>query len=220
VAFTAGLMILPAIFSFNPSVNTEELSESSISMIFSYLPQIFLALQSSIGYFGASLVASIFFLLVFFAAITSLVSIFEVPVASLMSEKRKSRKASLVICGVLLLIFSLMCAFSFGFFEFFTSFVSYAGADKSFFDVVYDVFYDTILPLNGLLICLFVIYRWKKSEFNSEVEQGAPNYKNSFFEKYVNFSLSTFIPLVLALIFINTVALKYFGFNIVQFLMN
>jgi NSS family neurotransmitter:Na+ symporter len=220
VAFTAGLMILPAIFSFNPSVNTEELSESSISMIFSYLPQIFLALQSSIGYFGASLVASIFFLLVFFAAITSLVSIFEVPVASLMSEKRKSRKASLLICGILLLLFSLMCAFSFGFFEFFTTFVSYAGADKSFFDVVYDVFYDTILPLNGLLICLFVIYRWKKSEFNNEVEQGAPNYKNSFFEKYVNFSLSTFIPLVLALIFINTVALKYFGFNIMQFLMN
>lgn len=218
VAFTAGLMILPAIFSFNPSVNTEELSESSISMIFSYLPQIFLALQSSIGYFGASFVASAFFLLVFFAAITSLVSIFEVPVAALMSEKGKSRKTSLVICGALLLAFSLMCAFSFGFFDFFTSFVSYAGAEKSFFDVVYDVFYDTILPLNGLLICLFVIYRWKKASFNNEVEQGAPDYKDSYFEKYVNFSLSTFIPLVLALIFINTVALKYFGFNIVQYL--
>lgn len=218
VAFTAGLMILPAIFSFNPSVNTEELSESSISMIFSYLPQIFLALQSSIGYFGASFVASVFFLLVFFAAITSLVSIFEVPVAALMSEKGKSRKTSLVICGALLLAFSLMCAFSFGFFDFFTSFVSYAGAEKSFFDVVYDVFYDTILPLNGLLICLFVIYRWKKASFNNEVEQGAPDYKDSYFEKYVNFSLSTFIPLVLALIFINTVALKYFGFNIVQYL--
>lgn len=220
VAFTAGLMILPAIFSFNPSVNTAELSESSISMIFSYLPQIFLALQTSVGYFGASLIACIFFLLVFFAAITSLVSIFEVPVAALMSEKGKSRKGSLLICGVLLLIFSLMCAFSFGWFEFFTTFVSYGGADKSFFDVVYDVFYDTILPLNGLLICLFVIYRWKKSAFNAELEQGAPNFKNSLFERYVNFSLSTFIPLVLALIFINTVALKYLGFNIVQYLMN
>jgi NSS family neurotransmitter:Na+ symporter len=220
VAFTAGLMILPAIFSFNPSVNTAELSESSISMIFSYLPQIFLALQTSLGYFGASLIACIFFLLVFFAAITSLVSIFEVPVAALMSEKGKSRKDSLLICGVLLLVFSLMCALSFGLIAFFTDFVSYAGANKSFFDVVYDVFYDTILPLNGLLICLFVIYRWRKSKFNAEVEQGAPNYKSSFFERYVNFSLSTFIPAVLAIIFINTVALKYFGFNIVERLMS
>lgn len=220
VAFTAGLMILPAIFSFNPSVNTEELSESSISMIFSYLPQIFLALESSLGYLGASIVAFSFFLLVFFAAITSLVSIFEVPVAALMSEKGKSRKGSLLICGVLLLVFSLMCAFSFGFFDFFTTFINYAGGDKSFFDVVYDVFYDTILPLNGLLICLFVVYRWKKSSFNDELEQGAPGFKDSFFERYVSFSLGTFIPVVLALIFINTVALKYFGFNIVQYLMS
>ena len=113
-----------------------------------------------------------------------------------------------------------MCAFSFGWFDFFTSFISYGGSDKSFFDVVYDVFYDTILPLNGLLICLFVIYRWKKSGFNEELEQGAPNFRNSFFERYVNFSLSTFIPLVLALIFINTVALKYFGFNIVEYVIN
>jgi len=211
VAFTAGLMILPAIFSFNPSVDPNELSESSISMIFSYLPQIFLALQTSLGYVGASIVASIFFLLVFFAAITSLVSIFEVPVASLMSEKRMPRKPSLLVCGILLLVFSLMCTFSFGFYDFFTNFISYAGTQKSFFDVVYDVFYDTILPLNGLLICLFVSYKWKKVAFNEELDQGAPKFRNSFLERYVNFSLGTFIPFILAVIFINTVAAKYFG---------
>nr|WP_136252643.1 sodium-dependent transporter [Ningiella ruwaisensis] len=218
VAFTAGLMILPAIFSFNPNVNPDELSESSISMIFSYLPQIFLELQTSLGYVGASIVASIFFLLVFFAAITSLVSIFEVPVAALMDEKGIKRKASLIICGLLLVIFSIACALSFGFVAFFTSFVSYAGADKSFFDVVYDVFYDTILPLNGLLICLFVIYRWKKLKFNEELDQGAPHFKHSILEKYVNISLGTFIPVILAVIFINTVALKYFGVSLLSYL--
>ncbi|MFC4701697.1 sodium-dependent transporter [Glaciecola siphonariae] len=214
VAFTAGLMILPAIFSFNPDVNPDELSESSISMIFSYLPQIFLELQNSLGYFGASAVASLFFLLVFFAAITSLVSIFEVPVAALMSEKGMQRKASLRVCGVLLIVFSVMCALSFGFVAFFTDFVTYAGSSKSFFDVVYDVFYDTILPLNGLLICLFVIYRWKKIKFNEELDQGAPHFKGSILERYVNFSLGTFIPVILLVIFVNTVALKYFGFSL------
>jgi NSS family neurotransmitter:Na+ symporter len=215
VAFTAGLMILPAIFSFNPNVNPDELSESSISMIFSYLPQIFLELQSSLGYFGASAVASIFFLLVFFAAITSLVSIFEVPVAALMSEKGMERKKSLMICGALLVIFSVICALSFGFVAFFTEFVSYAGSSKSFFDVVYDVFYDTILPLNGLLICLFVIYRWKKLKFNEELDRGAPDFKGSILERYVNFSLGTFIPVILLVIFVNTVALKYFSIALI-----
>jgi len=214
VAFTAGLMILPAIFSFNPEINPEELSESSVSMIFSFLPQIFLELQTSIGYVGASIVASIFFLLVFFAAITSLVSIFEVPVASLMSEKGMERKPALLLCGVLLVVFSIMCALSFGHSEFFTSFMTYAGNDNSFFTVVYDVFYDTILPLNGFLICIFVMYRWKKHNFNEELDKGAPKFKKSLFERYVNLSVGTFIPVILLVIFINTVAVKYFGFSL------
>ena len=214
VAFTAGLMILPAIFSFNPEINPEELSESSVSMIFSFLPQIFLELQTSIGYIGASIVASIFFLLVFFAAITSLVSIFEVPVASLMSEKGMERKPALLLCGVLLVVFSIMCALSFGHSEFFTNFMTYAGNDNSFFTVVYDVFYDTILPLNGFLICIFVMYRWKKHNFNEELDKGAPKFKKSLFERYVNLSVGTFIPVILLVIFINTVAVKYFGFSL------
>ena len=214
VAFTAGLMILPAIFSFDPNTNPDELSESSIGMIFTFLPKIFLALQDSIGYVGASIVAAIFFLQVFFAAITSLVSIFEVPVAALMDEKDMGRKPALFVLGVLMVVLAVLCALSFGYNAFLTEFVSYAGAKKSFFDVVYDVFYDTILPLNGFLICIFVIYRWKKHNFNKALDEGAENYKGSFFEKYVDVSVGTFIPVILLLVFINTVAVKYFGHSL------
>lgn len=211
VAFIAGLLILPAIFSFNPNINTNDLSDSSVGMIFTFLPKIFLALQASIGYLGASVVASFFFLLVFFAAITSIVSIFEVPVAALMDEKKFSRRKALGWMGLLLVIFSVMAATSFGMLDFFTSFVGYADQSKSFFDVIIDVFYDTILPLNGLLICIFVIYRWKKANFNKELDQGSAKYEHSWFERYVDFSVGTFIPVILLLIFINTVALKFFG---------
>jgi len=83
VAFFAGLLILPAIFVINPNTDPAQLSDSSVGMIFTYLPKLFLALQPLIGYIGASVVAFIFFLLVFFAAITSLVSIVEVPTSSL-----------------------------------------------------------------------------------------------------------------------------------------
>ena len=215
VAFVAGLMILPAIFSFDPNTNPDQLSESSVGMIFTFLPKIFLALQASIGYFGASFVASLFFLLVFFAAITSLVSIFEVPVAALMDEKSMERKPALLTLGVLLVVLATFCAVSFGMVDFFTAFTSYAGADKSFFDLVIDVFYDTILPLNGFLVCIFVIYRWKKHNFNSALDEGAPDYKGSLLERYVDISVGTFIPVILLVIFINTVALKYFGVSLI-----
>ena len=215
VAFFAGLMIMPAIFSFNPNIDTAELSDSSVSLIFTFLPQIFLALQTSIGYVGASVVASLFFLLVFFAALTSLVSITEVPISSLVGERGYSRPKALLILTLSSALLSVACILSFGQVGFLTEFIGYAGQSKSLFDVIIDVFYDTILPLNGLLVCLFVIYRWKKHRFHAELGHSDPDFKGSLSERYVDFALSTFIPVILLLVFINTVALKYFGTSLI-----
>ncbi|KXJ50420.1 MAG: sodium-dependent transporter [Colwellia sp. Phe_37] len=217
VAFTAGLMILPAVFSFNPNVNPAELSDSSVSLIFTFLPKIFLALQTSIGYIGASAVAAFFFILVFFAAITSLVSILEVPVSYLVTEKQHSRKKALSILLMTAGLLTVFATLSFGMVSFFTEFTSYAGGVRSFFDVVYDIFYDTILPLNGFLLCVFVSYRWKKLQLSQELALGNANYKGSWVEKYINFSLGTFIPVIVLGIFINTIAQKFFAYNIFGF---
>jgi len=217
VAFTAGLMILPAVFSFNPEVNTAELSDSSVSLIFTFLPKIFIALQTSIGYIGASAVAAFFFILVFFAAITSLVSILEVPVSYLVTEKCHSRKKALTILLMTAGLLTVFATVSFGMVTFFTEFTSYAGGTRSFFDIVYDIFYDTILPLNGFLLCIFVSYRWKKKQLSEELSIGNAGYKGSWVEKYVNFSLGTFIPVVVLFIFINTVANKFFGASLFGF---
>ncbi len=214
VAFIAGLMIMPAIFSFDPQVNPEELTDSTVSLIFVLLPKIFLSLQMDIGYVGASTVASVFFLLVFFAAITSLVSIIEVPNAAVMDELKVKRKKSLGMLALVIVFLTVLASMSFGMSEFFTKFVSYAGVDKSMFDVIIDIFYDTILPLNGLFICLFVITRWKKANFNNELMEGAEEGKHKLLLKYSDFALKTFIPVILAIVFINTVAIKFFGHHL------
>jgi len=217
VAFTAGLMILPAVFSFNPNIEPAELSDSGVSLIFSFLPKIFLALQATIGYVAASVVATFFFILVFFAAITSLVSIMEVPVSYLVGERKQSRKKALTTLIMTAGILTIFATLSFGMVTFFTEFTTYAGGSKSFFDVVYDVFYDTILPLNGFLLCIFVSYRWKKHNLTQELSIGNENYANSWVAKYINFSLSTFIPVIILFIFLNTVTQKFMGFSLFGF---
>lgn len=214
VACCSGLLILPAVFSFNPDIHLDELSSSSIGMIFMFLPKIFLALQSDIGYTGASFIAAFFFLLVFFAAITSLVSIIEVPVASVMDGKGVTRRKALYLLGGAMVLLAIVSALSFGRIEALSNLVQYGGVNKSFFDVIYDMFYETILPLNGFLLCLFVIYRWKKYNLDAEISFGNPTYAGSLLQKYVNFSLGTFIPFFLALIFVNTVSTIYFGKNL------
>jgi NSS family neurotransmitter:Na+ symporter len=214
VAFIAGLMIMPAIFSFNPLVDPDTLSDSSVTLIFVLIPKIFLSLQTDIGYVGASAIASLFFLLVFFAAITSLVSIIEVPNSAIMDGMKVSRKKSLGYLAVIMVFLTVLTSMSFGMSDSLTGLTHYAGASKSLFDVIYDVFYDTILPLNGLLICLFVMYRWKMVNFNKELSDGLEKGKHSILLKYSDIALKTYIPVILAVVFVNTVAMKFFGYKL------
>ncbi|WP_193161603.1 sodium-dependent transporter [Microbulbifer hainanensis] len=216
VAFIAGLLILPSIFHFNPQIDPADLSDSSAGMIFLFLPKIFLALQDSVGYFGASAFAAVFFFLVLVAALTSLVSIIEVPLATLRDERGMERKKAIYTVGAVQFVLAIGCAVSFGMVDWFTNLTHIAGQGKSFFDLIELVFYDTILPLNGLLICLFVIYKWKRVNLDRELQDGDPTFAGSFSQKYVNFSLGTFIPLILFLVFVNTVALKFFGINLLD----
>ena len=211
IAFFAGLLILPAIFAFDPNTNTEDLSTSSVGLIFSFLPQIFLSMQAAVGYTGASIVAIVFFTLVFFAALTSLVSIIEIPISCWIDELKLSRKKAVILQASLLALFAVPATMSLGISEFFTNFTSYGGVTKSFFDLVSDVFYETILPFVGFTVCIFCAYRWKVCGLKSELVIGDPTYEGSLIEKYINFALGTVIPVVLLVVFISTVSQIYFA---------
>ncbi|MEC8951109.1 MAG: sodium-dependent transporter [Pseudomonadota bacterium] len=211
IAFFAGLLILPAIFAFDPNTNTDDLSTSSIGLIFSFLPKIFLSMQAAVGYVGASIVAAVFFTLVFFAALTSLVSIIEIPISCWIDELKLSRKKAVGMQALLLTLFAVPATMSLGISDFFTNFTSYGGLPKSFFDLVSDVFYETILPFVGFTVCIFCAYRWKVSGLKSELVVGDDSYAGSMLEKYINFALGTIIPVVLLVVFISTVFQIYFA---------
>ena len=209
IAFFAGLLILPAIFAFDPNINTDDLSTSSVGLIFSFLPKIFLSMQVAVGYVGASIVAMIFFTLVFFAALTSLVSIIEIPISCWIDEWKLSRKKAVFLQAGLLALFAIPATMSLGMSDFLTNFTSYGGVSKSFFDLVSDVFYETILPLVGFTVCIFCAYRWKASGLSSELSTGDESYEGSLLQKYINFSLGTIIPIVLLVVFLSTVSQIY-----------
>lgn len=215
VAFVAGLMMIPAIFSYNPATDPADLSDSSLSLIFSYLPHIFLEMQSSVGYVGASAVAAIFFLLVFFAALTSLVSIIEVPLAAVMDQRGYTRNRALALIGISMTLATIACALSFGTVGFLTELLQYNGRPHSLFEVISDIFYDTILPLNGFLICVLVTWHWRKANLDGELETGAEDYRGSLLERYTSFALRVLIPIVLLFVFINTVLNKFFGTSLI-----
>jgi NSS family neurotransmitter:Na+ symporter len=102
VAVLAGLAILPAVFSFKME------PEQGPGLLFVVIPEIFR--QMSGGYFFGIL----FFLLVFFAALTSSISILEVPVSYLVDERKLSRKKSVIVASLIISVLGVFCTLSMG----------------------------------------------------------------------------------------------------------
>lgn len=101
VAFLAGLMIVPAVFTF---MGTEGMN-SGPSLMFVSLPKVF----GAMGGVGA-IVGAAFFLMVAFAALTSSVSIMEAIVSSIMDKFRTTRKkAILSVTAVAMVVGIIVC---------------------------------------------------------------------------------------------------------------
>ena len=89
VAFLAGVMVIPAVFAF---MGNDGLSSSGPGLMFIALPKVF----QSMGVIG-NIIGAVFFIMVFFAALTSAISLMEVVVASLIDKFGWNRRKSTII---------------------------------------------------------------------------------------------------------------------------
>jgi NSS family neurotransmitter:Na+ symporter len=201
VAFLAGLLIFPLVFSQGISPT------QGPGLVFVVLPGIF----ASMGGITGSLVGGAFFLLLCFAALTSTISLLEIPVTFLVDEKGFSRKKIVIGFSAIVFLVGIPSMLSQGAVDGFTNFLYYEGKSKAVLDFVFDVFSDTGLPLGGFLMSVFIATKWKLHNFNEELAIGNPGYLGSVLNKFLNFSISFFAPLFLGIMFITTVLQKFFG---------
>jgi len=203
IAFLSGLIIFP--FVFSSGIETQ----GGPGLIFEVFPKIF----ENLGEITGVVVGSTFFILLSFAAITSTVSLLEVPVSYLVDEYKINRKYSVWIVATGILLIGIPSALSQGKFQFFSEFITYFGTDKpiDFMQFIIDLSNDTLLPFGGFLITMYVAFIWKKKNLSIEISKGNPNYTGSIVEKYINFSISYICPLILGTIFILTFLNKYFN---------
>lgn len=209
IAFIAGLMMFP--FVAYLSGGTMEGVSGGAGLIFVTLPGVF----ESLGSAGA-IIGGIFFLLLSFAALTSTVSLLEVPVAYVVDEHNVKRSSAVWLTAAIIFIVGIPSMLSGGYSGFFTEFITYFNAEKAtdFLSFVSDTASDTFLPLGGLLISVFAAYVWKKNNLEEELSIGAPNYKGSILSKYISFAVTILCPVILGSIFVLTVLGKFFGIQV------
>lgn len=145
IAVLAGLVIFPALFSagVDPAAGP--------GLVFVVLPSIFAQMP------GGWFFASAFFLLLAVAALTSTISLLEVPVAYLVDEKGWKRRKAVLITGVLTFVIGIPSALSQGTL---TWLKQLPGIGMDFLSFMNALFGNYSLSIGAFFIALFVGYRW------------------------------------------------------------
>jgi len=207
IAFLAGLMIFPFVFSQGIE------PEGGAGLIFMTMPGIFESMGPTLGI----AVGSLFFLLLAFAALTSTISLLELPVAYLVDKHKVKRKYAVWYAAAVIFLLGIPSMLGNGYSEYFTKFITYVGAEQpvNFMDFVTDVASNTLLPFGGLMVSIFSIYIWKRRKLFRELSHGYPEFPRTFIARYIGFTLQYICPPVLGAIFIITILEIFFGVKII-----
>ncbi len=145
VAFLAGMMIVPAVFTF---MGTEGMSAGP-GLMFVSLPKVF----NSMGFAG-NIIGIIFFLMVTFAAVTSSVSVMEAIVSSAMDKFGFSRKKSTVLVTLGTVVVGIIVCLGYNLFYFELTLPN--GATAQILDVLDYISNNCLMPLVGFLTCILI----------------------------------------------------------------
>ena len=187
IAFLAGLMIVPAVFAFAGG-NQETLNETLTkgpSLMFVILPQVFAKMP------GGTIIGTIFFIMVLFAALTSSISLMETVVSVIQDKFKVNRKAACLIVFVGSVLLGLPSSLGFGVW----SNILPLGMDiLTFFDFLSNTI---LMPIVALLTCIFVGYVIKPKALIEEAEISAKFSGKRLFTVVIRYVAPVFIVAIL-----------------------
>ncbi len=183
IAILAGLMVIPAVFAF--SNGDPNALNKGAGLMFITLPKVFDSMP------GGRFIGAAFFIMVFFAALTSAISLMET-IVSIFQDKLKMRRipASLLVLGISLVLGLLTCL---GYSE--LSFVRIIGLEiLDFLDFISN---SIIMPIVAFSTCLFVGYFLKPQALIDEIELSGKFSLKKLFVVMIKYIAPVFIILIL-----------------------
>lgn len=162
VAFLAGVMIIPAVFTF---MGREGMNAYGPSLMFVSLPKVF----SAMGTVG-NVVGCLFFAMVLFAALTSAVSVMEAVVSSIMDRFHLSRvKAAAIETAIALIVGIVVCL---GYNVFYFNVQLPNGASAQILDIMDYVSNNCLMPVVAIGTCILIGWVVKPKVIIEEAEKG------------------------------------------------
>lgn len=184
VALSSGLIIFPACFAYGVDV------DSGPSLIFITLPNIFNNLPLG------RLWGSLFFVFMSFAALSTVLAVFEEITACTQDLFGWGRKKSCIVNGILLFVLSLPCSLGFNL----LSFIQPLGEGTNIMDLEDFIVSNLILPLGSLVIILFCVLKkgWGWDNYIREANTGKGLKMKNFMRGYV----TCVLPIMVIVLFV------------------
>lgn len=179
-AVLAGFAIMPAVFAFglDPSAGP--------GLMFITLKEVFASMPLG-NFFGF-----IFFMLVFFAAISSSISLLEVVCAYFIDTRKMKRKNATILVTLLIFLGGIPVALSYGTLSWVKPIMGMDILDSLDFVSEY-----LLMPLGAMLMCLFIGWKWKPQLIIDEVEENGFKFK---YATYYSFLVKTITPFLICFI--------------------
>lgn len=184
VAFLAGLIIFPSCFAFGVDPG------QGPGLVFITLPNIFNQMV------GGRIFGVLFFVFITFAAQSTIIAVFENIISFSMDLFGTSRKKTVLINGIAIILLSLPCVFGFNIWSGFQP----MGAGSTIQDLEDFIVSNNLLPLGSMVYLLFCTsrYGWGWKNFLAEADTG----KGVKFPAWARVYVSYILPLIVLFIFI------------------
>ena len=185
VAFTSGLIIFPACFAFGVQ------PDSGPGLIFITLPNVFN--QMALG----RLWGSLFFVFMAFAALSTVLAVFENIISCTRDLTGWSRKKACAVNLVLMILLSLPCALGYNLLSGFQP----LGAGSTVLDLEDFLVSNILLPLGSLIFVLFCVsrYGWGWDKFVAEANKGKGLKVAGWMRPYMTYVLPVIVLVILVL---------------------
>lgn len=186
IAFLAGLMVIPAVFSF--SGGDESALSKGPGLMFITLPKVFNSIPGVMG----PIIGALFFILVLFAALTSSISLMETVVSIFRDKFGWGRKFTCILVLVGSILLGLPSSLGFGVWSDFNI------NGNTILDM-FDIFSNNMLmPIVAFLTCIFIGYVIKPQTLVDEIEIGGKPFKRKLlFNCMIKYIAPIFIVLIL-----------------------
>lgn len=187
IAFFAGLMIVPAVFSFSGG-DASALNKGP-GLMFVTLPKVFDSM------YGGNIIGAVFFLLVLFAALTSSISLMETVVSIVCDKFGWNRKAACFAVLGFSVVLGVISSLGFGVLDD----ISLGG--MSVLDMFDFISNSVLMPVVALLTCIFIGYVIKPKALITEIELTGKFKSKMLFTVVIKY----IAPVIIVLILISSV---------------